>query len=187
VDLQQWITDELADVRSRLADQVLAMVPPERRSEKPGGGNSIGWAVFHVARHADLAVRGVLRHDEPLLASWRDRLGAGGLPAGSGLAEAEDPAAGGLDQAAVAAYLDDVIVDAAAWAGRVRDNDLSRPADAATALVAAGVPEEAYGWLYRMWAGQPASFFLRWEAIGHAVNHLGEMVATRNRMGLSPF
>jgi hypothetical protein len=38
-----------------------------------------------------------------------------------------------------------------------------------------------------MWAGKPMSFFVRWEVIGHLANHTGEMIATRNRMGLSPF
>ena len=42
-------------------------------------------------------------------------------------------------------------------------------------------------WLYRMWAGKPTTWFVQWEAIGHRVNHLGEMVSVRNRLGLSPF
>jgi hypothetical protein len=36
-------------------------------------------------------------------------------------------------------------------------------------------------------AGQPAAFFVRWPVIGHAINHVGEMIATRNRIGLSPY
>ncbi len=51
----------------------------------------------------------------------------------------------------------------------------------------AGVAEEAAPWLFRMWDGKPASFFVSWEDIGHGLNHLGEMVSVRNRMGLSPF
>ena len=31
-------------------------------------------------------------------------------------------------------------------------------------------------WLYRMWTDKPAAWFVQWEAIGHRVNHLGEMV-----------
>ncbi len=38
-----------------------------------------------------------------------------------------------------------------------------------------------------MWEGKPASFFVSWEDIGHGLNHLGEMVSVRNRLGLSPF
>ena len=51
----------------------------------------------------------------------------------------------------------------------------------------AGVAEDAAPWLFRMWDGKPASFFVSWEDIGHGLNHLGEMVSVRNRMGLSPF
>ena len=42
-------------------------------------------------------------------------------------------------------------------------------------------------WLYRMWEDKPVSWFVQWEAIGHRVNHVGEMVSVRNRLGLSPF
>jgi hypothetical protein len=28
---------------------------------------------------------------------------------------------------------------------------------------------------------------VRWPLTGHLTNHVGEMIATRNRMGLSPF
>jgi hypothetical protein len=38
-----------------------------------------------------------------------------------------------------------------------------------------------------MWAGQPVSFFVQWEVVGHRLNHLGEMIAVRGRLGLSPF
>ncbi|RPI10857.1 MAG: hypothetical protein EHM63_02550 [Actinobacteria bacterium] len=51
----------------------------------------------------------------------------------------------------------------------------------------AGVDEAAVPWLYNMWNGKAASFFVSWEDIGHGLNHLGEMVSVRNRLGLSPF
>ena len=54
-------------------------------------------------------------------------------------------------------------------------------------LVAAGVPEDDFGWLYRLWDGKPAAYFLRWEVVGHVGNHVGEMIATRDRLGLRPF
>ena len=38
-----------------------------------------------------------------------------------------------------------------------------------------------------MWDGKPAAWFLQWSAVGHGINHLGELVSIRNRMGLSPF
>ena len=59
--------------------------------------------------------------------------------------------------------------------------------DGPAGLTAAGVDAAAVPWLHRMWEGRPAGWFLQWEAIGHRVNHLGEMVSVRNRLGLSPF
>ena len=50
-----------------------------------------------------------------------------------------------------------------------------------------GVDEADVPWLYTMWTAKPAAWFVQWEAIGHRVNHLGEMVSVRNRLGLSPF
>lgn len=59
--------------------------------------------------------------------------------------------------------------------------------DRAAGLAGAGIDEAAVPWLYRMWDTKPASFFVQWEAIGHRVNHVGEMVSVRDRLGLSPF
>ena len=65
--------------------------------------------------------------------------------------------------------------------------DLEVVPDSGQRLSDAGVTEADVPWLYRMWDGKPASFHVRWEAIGHGVTHTGEMVSMRNRMGLSPF
>ncbi len=65
--------------------------------------------------------------------------------------------------------------------------DLDAVPDTEAALARAGVGTDAFGWLYRLWSGQPAAFLVRWPLLGHVANHVGEMVATRNRMGLSPF
>ena len=39
----------------------------------------------------------------------------------------------------------------------------------------------------RRWIDDELALVDQWEAVGHELNHLGEMVAVRNRMGLSPF
>ena len=59
--------------------------------------------------------------------------------------------------------------------------------DTTAALQAIGTPEDRFDWLYSMWDGKPAVWFLQWSAIGHGFNHLGELVSIRNRLGLSPF
>jgi hypothetical protein len=66
-------------------------------------------------------------------------------------------------------------------------DDLEVIPDTAAALAQAGVPVDTFDWLYRLWSDKPASFLVRWPLIGHVTTHVGEMVATRNRMGLSPF
>jgi hypothetical protein len=184
MNLRDWIFDELTEARRRLSDQVLARVPVERRLEQPGGGNSIAYATWHVAVHADIAINGVLRGKEPRLASLP---AAAALPAGFGLEEAEHPDIRTLPDDLITGYGDDVFADVGTWLPAVDDTELERPVDGAATLQAVGVSEDAYGWLYRMWQDKPAAYFLRWEAVGHLTNHVGEMIATRNRMGLSPF
>jgi hypothetical protein len=174
------VADELCEIRQRLEGQVLAIVPAERRFEQPGGGNSIGYGLWHLAVHADFALHGVLQGKGPILA-------AGGLPPGCGLAEAEDAAVRTLDLELIARSLSDVLTETARWLVDADLSDLDRVVDSPAVLTGAGVPEDSYGWLYRMWEGKPAAYFVRWELIGHAGNHVGEMIATRNRMGLSPF
>jgi hypothetical protein len=170
-DLTSWLLDELDDAAARLADQVLALVPPDLRAERPGGGNSIAWSTLHVARHADLALS-VLTGAPPA---------RGG---GFGLDEAEPTEAPAVDPEDAAVYASTTLTAARAL---VADGpDLAAVPDAAGTLDRAEVPRDAYGWLFEQWSGQPVAFFIRWPLIGHVQNHVGEMIATRNRLGLSP-
>ena len=59
--------------------------------------------------------------------------------------------------------------------------------DSSSALESIGAPPDKFDWLYSMWEGQPAPWFLKWSAVGHGFSHLGELTSIRNRMGLSPF
>jgi hypothetical protein len=181
MDLQRWLVGEIDDASGRLQGQVLSLVPAERRFEHPGGGNSITWACFHIARHADLALSVLSGSD--LLAPPDQRRGGGGLE------EEEQPWAGSeaLPSGSVDAYLEAVLDATRRLLSTLGPNDLDRVPETAAALEAAGVGAADYPWLYRMWAGQPAAFFVRWPLVGHVGNHIGEMIATRNRMGLSPF
>jgi hypothetical protein len=43
VDLSQWLVGEIDDITTRLRTQVLEIVPPTRRRERPGGGSPILW------------------------------------------------------------------------------------------------------------------------------------------------
>jgi hypothetical protein len=60
------------------------------------------------------------------------------------------------------------------------------PATARIGTIGA-IAEDQVPWLYAMWKDKPVGWFAQWEAIGHRLNHLGEMVSVRSRLGLSPF
>ena len=67
-------------------------------------------------------------------------------------------------------------------------DELGTVADAAGRLAdAGGVSREDAPWLHAMWSGKPAAWFVRWEVIGHAQGHVGEMVSVRDRLGYRPF
>jgi hypothetical protein len=171
VDLRSWLLADLDDLEGRLLGGVLALVPPERRGEQPGGGASIAWSTFHVARHADLALAALT--------------GAPAAPGGGfGLSEAEEPAALPIDPEA---YVTRTLAATRALLEDLEPADLDVVPDTAGALAAAGVPRDEYDWLYRMWDGRPAAFLVRWPLLGHVGNHVGEMIATRNRMGIRRF
>jgi hypothetical protein len=173
------LVDELDDTATRLRAQVLSQVPEERRRERPGGGNSITWACYHSARHTDLALA-VLTGGDVMLPP-QSRRGGGGLE------EDEQSWAAGMDPATAADYLVEALAGARDYVDSADGSKLERVPETAAILSDVGVPREGYEWLYRMWSDKPAAFLVRWPLTGHVTNHVGEMIATRNRMGLSPF
>ncbi len=188
MDLRSWITADLESLSNRLTNGVLTIIPPDRMAERvDGGGIAPVYALWHAARHQDLAVNGVLRGTDEVLTNWGVRTGAS-IDTWRGLAEAEDlDLVPQLDPQAVGDYYLAVINETLQW---VTDGDLSvldTTPDSGAALQLIGTPTDRFDWLYSMWAGKPGQFFLAWEAIGHGYNHLGELVTVRNRMGLSPF
>lgn len=184
VDLADWVIAELDETVGRLRDQVIALIPLERRLERMPGGNSVTWATYHVARHAVLALQVAGAHafgPDPRLADFEPAATAGG----AGLQEVQQPWTDGLDPLAVDAYALSVFADVRRYLETFDPADDSVP-DVEAALVKAGVDLDQFGWLLRMWS-QPSGFLVRWPMIGHVTNHVGEMIATRNQMGLSPF
>ncbi|NEM91626.1 DinB family protein [Galbitalea soli] len=185
MDLTQWLVAELDDTSARLDGQILSIVPSERQGERMPGGNSITWATYHLARHASLAlqVTGFYPLEaDPRLAEFDP---AATVP-GSGLQEVEQPWAAALDAAEVAAFAGSVITDVREYLATLDGAALDDRPDVAAALRAAGIDETSFGWLYRMWDA-PLGFLVRWPLLGHITNHVGEMIGTRNQMGLSPF
>jgi hypothetical protein len=191
VDLSAWIAGDLAAVRQRFLGAIREHVPRERwRERADGGGSSIAALLLHVTVHQDLATQTALG-DRPPLFSDRSRglgLAAGASPLAS-LQEAEDPdTTGVLDLGALEAYAAEVHEVATRLVTDLRPDDLDRVPPAGERLAAmGGIPSEQAPWLYAMWEGKPAAWFVRWEIVGHTQGHVGEMVSVRDRLGYRPF
>ncbi|RMH78621.1 MAG: hypothetical protein D6683_07380 [Actinomyces sp.] len=188
MDLRTWLVDEAHDLRRRLEGAVIAHLPPEEMTERvDGGGVAPVYVLWHLARHHDVAVNAVLRGEAEVLDAHADRVGIA-TDTWRGLAEAQDDEiVARLDPAGVAAYTLAVCDATAAWLADTPLDVLDTVPDPAAVLDALGTPRDRFSWLYDMWAGRDAAFFVRWEALGHGFNHLGELVALRNRLGHSPF
>lgn len=188
MDLRNWIIGDLRSLRAKLDGGVLGLIPPERRTERAdGGGIAPVYVLWHLARHHDVAVNGVLRGAGEVVEGWTDRLGIG-EDLWRGLAEGEDAdLVDVLDPESVGTYALEVCDATAGWLDQHGLPPMDQQPDTTAALRAIGTPEDRFDWLYSMWEGKPTAWFLQWSAVGHGFNHLGELVSIRNRMGLSPF
>ncbi len=189
MDLRDWIIGDLRSLRAKLDGGVLGLIPPERRRERAdGGGIAPVYVLWHLARHHDVAVNGVLRDGNgAIVDGWTGKLGID-EDLWRGLAEGEDSELiEVLDPEAVGAYALAVFDSTAAWLEEHGLPPMDGRPDTVSALQAIGTPEDRFDWLYSMWDGKPVAWFLQWSAIGHGFNHLGELVSIRNRLGLSPF
>ena len=188
MDLRDWVVGDLRSLRGKLAGGVLELMPPERRRERAdGGGIAPVYVLWHLARHHDLAVNGVLRDADAVVDGWTRRLGVDD-DLWRGLAEGEDSdLVDVLDPDAVGGYALAVVESTADWLDEHGLPAMDDRPDTGSALAAIGTPEDRFDWLYAMWDGKPAAWFLQWSAVGHGINHLGELISIRNRMGLSPF
>jgi hypothetical protein len=189
MDLRTWIISEHDAVLARFEQSVASVVPLDRWRDPAGtGGSSIAWLAFHTAYHEDVAVNAVVGGSRPVLQEWRAGLGIDGVPNHAGLGEAEDPAlTEQVDIDRLVSYLHAVHARTSDWLTTLEPDALDAVPSGGDGLDRAGIDEQSVPWLYRMWDGKPASWFVQWEAIGHRVNHVGEMVSVRNRLGLSPF
>ena len=190
VDLRRWILEEHRSIWSRLVDGVVDRVPTDRWAEHPdSGGSCIGFLLFHTSVHADYAGRVVSRGLRPLLADHRDALGLAGIAPERGVGEAEDAGiVSALVMPGLLEYARAVHEDNAAWFATLDPDVLDTVLPASDRLTElAGLAPDALPWLRNMWSDKPVWWHAQWEMAGHLLNHVGEMVAVRNRMGLSPF
>ena len=189
VDVRAWVIDEHDAVLERFDRAIGAVVPRASWLDPAGeGGSSIAFLLFHTAYHEDLAVNGVLAAADPVLAERRGALGLDNFAPSAGLGEAEDRTlTGAIDLDALDSYVRAVHDRTTAWLTTTPLDALADVPDSAAGLARTGVTEAAVPWLHAMWRDRPVSWFVQWEAVGHRVNHVGEMVSVRNRLGLSPF
>lgn len=183
--LAAWLVAEHDDTAARWRDQVLAVVPPEARLTRLPNGNSMRWTMYHVARHAALAldvVRERAGSPDPRLAGFPPEATAGG----AGLQEVEQAWAADLDADAVVDHLAAVLDDVRAHLASIEPDGLDRRVDVRGGLRAAGVSERDFGWLHAQWDG-PVAFLVRWPMLGHVTHHVGELITIRNLLGHSPF
>ncbi|HEX6786484.1 MAG TPA: DinB family protein [Acidimicrobiales bacterium] len=191
MELAAWLVDDLAAVRARFLNAIAANVPEERWTERAdGGGSSIAALLLHVTVHQDLAARTALGGQAPRFSAVAAGLGldAGASPLAS-LQEAEDPElTRTLDLTALQAYAADVHDDVETVLAQLTTAELeARPPAGERLATVGGVGFDEAPWLYAMWDGKPAAWFVRWELIGHAQGHVGEMVSVRDRLGFRPF
>jgi hypothetical protein len=191
VDLRDWLADDLEAVRTRFEGAIAAQVPEDHwRERADGGGSSLAALLLHVTVHQDLAVHTALAGRPPRFAAEAGALGLGrGTSPLASLQEAEDvDATSTLDLSALRRYAADVHRDARATLAGLDLDQLGSVPDAAGRLAdVGGVAAEDAPWLHTMWTGKPAAWFVRWEVIGHAQGHVGEMVSVRDRLGYRPF
>ena len=107
MELRDWIVSDLvSSLRGKLAGgSGLGLIPAERLRERvDGGGIAPVYVLWHLARHQDVAVNGVLRGVDAVVDGWVDRLGIS-EDLWRGLAEGEDAdLVDVLDPDAVGAY-----------------------------------------------------------------------------------
>lgn len=190
MDLQAWLLDAHSDLRRRLFGAVVDLAPTERWDEQAdGGGSSIAWLLLHLARHQDLALTTVIRNKPPLYLAHAPALGLGERPVSSGLGEREQrDVSTALDPAALVTYVTATFDATERWLKRLSAMAMAVVPDTPRRLQGrAGLDPGELDWLFGMWGGHTVDWFVQWPILGHGQAHVGEAIAVRNRMGLSPF
>ncbi len=190
MDLQVWLLDAHTDLRRRLTSSVIDQVPAPRWHEQAdGGGSSITWLLLHLARHQDLALATVIRNRAPLYLTHAPALGLAGAPTGAGLGEREQPDLSARVPAdALVAYVDATFDATRRWLQRLAAMALAVVPDSSRRLQTKALLDPVeLDWLFSMWQGRTVDWFVQWPVLGHGQGHLGEAIAVRNRLGLSPF
>lgn len=184
MDVSSWLVAEHDDAQRRLSMQILEIIPADQRRSRLPGANSVDWTVFHLARHASLALR-VLGHDPAMSDALLEGAPAEVTAAGAGLQETQQPMLDEIGTPQLEAYALSVFDEVRAFLSHQDAVSLAIQPDVPAALRAAGLDEQEFGWVYEQWSAPQLLF--RWPLTGHIIHHVGELTGVRNQMGLSPF
>ena len=190
MDLQAWLLGTHRDLRQRLEHAVISQVPAERWTEQADdGGSSVAWLLLHLARHQDLALTTVIRNKPPLFLAHAADLGLTDAPPSSGLGEREQrEVSAALSTDALTSYVHATFDATERWLTRLSAMALAVVPDTPRRLASKALLDPVeLDWLFGMWRGHTVDWFVQWPILGHGLGHLGEAIAVRNRMGLSPF
>lgn len=185
MEISEWLIRELDSNRRRITQEVWGSVPEQAQTTALENGNSIAWSTFHIARHAALALtvlRGPTTQDTKLLRSFP----AAARTPDSGLHEAQRSWISGVEPAAVRAYADVVFASTREFLSTVTNQHLHEEIPVKDRLIEAEIGPD-FGWLIDQWSSGGVEHLIRWPLLGHVTNHIGEMIATRNLLGYSPY
>lgn len=160
------------------------VLPPGRLAEKPpGGGYSLAWLVWHIARGEDVAVNTLIRGEPQVLLrdGWAERFGLHDPHPGLGLDDDTEDFVRNADPEALLEYYAEVTHETKGWLRTVPLEVLDEVPDVEGRLLP-GAPDAQARWIRDDWVGKPASFHLSWSVIGHGLMHIGEMFTVKDRL-----
>ena len=125
----------------------------------------------------------------PLFLAHAAALGLADAPTSSGLGEREQvTVSAAVAPDALVTYVNATFDATERWLRRLSAMALAIVPDTPRRLTTKAVLDPVeLDWLFGMWGGHTVDWFVQWPVLGHGQAHVGEAIAVRNRMGLSPF
>ncbi len=165
----------------KLADSDLVACPD-------GGGNSIAWLLWHMARTEDVTVNLLVANRPQVLdEEWLRRLGLSRLDIGTGMQDEEvSDLSARVDIPSLFAYRTAVGQRTREVVKSLRAEELDEVVDPAgiQKLWDLGALDERAKRLAEFWGGKRKSFILAMPATGHNFLHLTEAIFVRRELGI---
>jgi hypothetical protein len=173
----EWFLADL--VVQGLSEEQLRMCPP-------GGGNSISWLYWHMARTEDAAVNLLIAGGPQVLDDdWLARLHLTRRDIGTGMTDEEvEWISSAIYVPAIFAYRNAVGRRTREVAFDISPEALDEVVDAVQPVQQAGAVSESAVRVARFWHGKTKRFLFNMPASGHCFMHLSEALTTRRQLGL---